>query len=103
MVVPVLRGARRRDARRPAPDRRSTTNEGRYVTQVTQRTERHDEDLVRVYLDEIGRHELLTKDDEARLAQDIDAGRAARAKLDEAGRVKRSERRALEEIGRAHV
>jgi RNA polymerase primary sigma factor len=67
------------------------------VTQVTQRTERHDEDLVRVYLDEIGRHELLTKDDEARLAQDIDAGRAARAKLDEPGPIKRSERRKLEE------
>ena len=45
------------------------------MTQVTKRTERHDEDLVRAYLDEIGRHELLTKDDEACLAQDIDAGR----------------------------
>ncbi len=67
------------------------------MTQVTQRTERHDEDLVRVYLDEIGRHELLTKDDEARLAQDIDAGRAARAELDELGHIKRSERRKLEE------
>ena len=66
------------------------------MTQVTQRTERHDEDLVRVYLDEIGRHELLTKDDEARLAQEIDAGRVARAKLEQAGRTKRSERRALE-------
>ena len=67
------------------------------MTQVTQRTERHDEDLVRVYLDEIGRHELLTKDDEARLAQDIDAGREARAKLDEPGRIKRNDRRKLEE------
>jgi len=67
------------------------------VTQVTKRTERHDEDLVRVYLDEIGRHELLTKDDEARLAQDIDAGREARAELEEPGRIKRSERRKLEE------
>ena len=67
------------------------------MTQVTKRTERHDEDLVRVYLDEIGRHELLTKDDEARLAQDIDAGRAARAELDELGHIKRSERRKLEE------
>jgi len=67
------------------------------VTQVTKRTERHDEDLVRVYLDEIGRHELLTKDDEARLAQDIDAGRAARAELDELGHIKRTERRKLEE------
>ena len=67
------------------------------MTQVTKRTERHDEDLVRVYLDEIGRHELLTKDDEARLAQDIDAGREARAELEEPGRIKRSERRKLEE------
>ena len=67
------------------------------MTQVTQRTERHDEDLVRVYLDEIGRHELLTKDDEARLAQDIDAGRDARARLDEPGRIKRIDRRKLEE------
>jgi RNA polymerase sigma factor (sigma-70 family) len=67
------------------------------VTQVTKRTERHDEDLVRVYLDEIGRHELLTKDDEARLAQDIDAGRDARAKLDEPAPIKRNDRRKLEE------
>src|SRR5262249_59813310 len=43
-----------------------------------------------------GRHELPTKDEEARLAQDIDAGRIARAQLDEGGRRKRSERRALE-------
>jgi RNA polymerase sigma factor (sigma-70 family) len=67
------------------------------VTQVTKRTERHDEDLVRVYLDEIGRHELLTKDDEARLAQDIDAGRDARAKLDEPAPIKRNDRRKLED------
>jgi RNA polymerase sigma factor (sigma-70 family) len=68
------------------------------VTQVTRRTERHEEDLVRVYLDEIGRHELLTKDDEARLAQDIEAGREARAKLEAPGRIKRAERRQLEEL-----
>ncbi len=67
------------------------------MTQVTKRTERHDEDLVRVYLDEIGRHELLTTDDEARLAQDIDAGREARAELDELGHINRSERRKLED------
>ncbi len=68
------------------------------MTQVTHRTERHEEDLVRVYLDEIGRHELLTKDDEARLAQDIEAGREARAKLEAPGRIKRAERRQLEEL-----
>jgi RNA polymerase primary sigma factor len=67
------------------------------VPKVTKRTERHEEDLVRVYLDEIGRHDLLTKDDEARLAQDIEAGRDARAQLEAPGRIKRAEQRVLEE------
>jgi RNA polymerase sigma factor (sigma-70 family) len=40
-----------------------------------------DEDLVRLYLDEIGRHQLLTKDDEVRLAQIIDRAKAAEAEL----------------------
>ncbi len=40
-----------------------------------------EEDLVRLYLNDIGKHSLLTKDDEARLAQAIEAGRAARAEL----------------------
>jgi DNA-directed RNA polymerase sigma subunit (sigma70/sigma32) len=31
-------------------------------------------DLFRLYLDEIGRHPLLTADDEVRLAQAIEAG-----------------------------
>jgi RNA polymerase sigma factor (sigma-70 family) len=43
------------------------------------------EDLVRLYLNDIGKHALLSKDDEARLAQDIDAGRAARRELLGAG------------------
>ncbi|MBM3694304.1 MAG: hypothetical protein FJW77_13640, partial [Actinobacteria bacterium] len=34
------------------------------------------EDLVRLYLDDVGRHDLLTKDDEVRLAQAIEAGEA---------------------------
>ena len=33
------------------------------------------EDLVRLYLEDVGRHDLLTKDDEIRLAQAIEAGR----------------------------
>ena len=33
-----------------------------------------DEDLVRLYLSDIGRHQLLTKEDEARLAQAVEAG-----------------------------
>jgi len=38
-------------------------------------------DLVRLYLDEIGRYPLLTKAEEVVLAQRIDAGRAARLRL----------------------
>jgi len=44
-----------------------------------------DEDLVRLYLSDIGRHPLLTKDDEARLAQAAEAGREARAELSQNG------------------
>ncbi len=40
-----------------------------------------DQDLVRLYLNEVGRHRLLTKDDETRLAQEAEAGRHARAEL----------------------
>ena len=38
-----------------------------------------DTDLVKLYLRDIGRYPLLTKDDEARLAQAIEAGRDATA------------------------
>ena len=38
-----------------------------------------EEDLVRLYLNDIGKHPLLTKDDENRLAQVIEVGRQARA------------------------
>jgi RNA polymerase primary sigma factor len=40
-----------------------------------------DEDPIRLYLDEIGHYELLTKDGEVRLARRIEAGAAARAEL----------------------
>ena len=42
-----------------------------------------DEDPLGLYLDDIGRHALLTKDDEVRLARRIDAGREARKALAE--------------------
>ena len=44
-----------------------------------ERVERDEEDLVRLYLTDIGQYPLLTKDDEVRLAQQIENGNAARA------------------------
>ena len=49
-----------------------------------QRPERAEEDLVRLYLSDIGKHPLLTKADEARLAQQIEDGNAARLEIAEA-------------------
>ena len=46
-----------------------------------ERIERDDEDLVRLYLTDIGQYPLLTKDDEVRLAQAIEAGREADEQL----------------------
>jgi DNA-directed RNA polymerase sigma subunit (sigma70/sigma32) len=55
-----------------------------------------DQDLVRIYLNEAGQYDLLTKEDEARLAQEIEDGAAARALLDdETATVTPTERRAL--------
>src|SRR5438874_9101851 len=47
-----------------------------------ERVERDEEDLVRLYLTDIGQYPLLTKDDEVRLAQAIEAGYAGQAELD---------------------
>jgi RNA polymerase sigma factor (sigma-70 family) len=46
-----------------------------------ERVERDEEDLVRLYLTDIGQYPLLTKDDEVRLAQQIEQGNTARAEL----------------------
>ncbi len=46
-------------------------------------SERDEEDLVRIYLSEIGQYALLTKDDEVRLAQAIETGLAARQELEQ--------------------
>ena len=62
------------------------------------RVGRDDEDLVRLYLNDIGQYPLLTKDDEVRLAREIEAGVAARQSLGEAGLTpaqKRERRRTL--------
>src|SRR3954467_10300947 len=49
-----------------------------------ERVERDEEDLVRLYLTDIGQYPLLTKDDEVRLAQAIEGGAAGRAELEAA-------------------
>jgi RNA polymerase sigma factor (sigma-70 family) len=47
-----------------------------------ERTEVSDtEDIVRLYLSDIGKHPLLTREDEARLGEMIEAGKAAAAEL----------------------
>jgi RNA polymerase sigma factor (sigma-70 family) len=45
------------------------------------RIERDDEDLVRLYLKDVGQFALLSKDDEVRLAQQIENGNTARDQL----------------------
>jgi Sigma-70 factor, region 1.2 len=45
------------------------------------RSDQEDLDLFRLYLDEVGRHPLLTKDDEIELSQAFEAGQAAQAEL----------------------
>ena len=50
------------------------------------RVDRDDEDLVRLYLTDIGQYTLLTKDDEVRLAKAIEAGKEAIEQLDAGGK-----------------
>ena len=76
------------------------------MVKVKERVERDEEDLVRLYLTDIGQYPLLTKDDEVRLAQEIEVGAAARKELKEAAPgsltdhrrrdMRRKERRGLE-------
>ena len=51
-----------------------------------ERVERDEEDLVRLYLTDIGQYPLLTKDDEVRLAKAIEAGNASRGALEQGGK-----------------
>jgi RNA polymerase sigma factor (sigma-70 family) len=54
-----------------------------------------DDDLVHLYLSDVGRHALLTKDDETRLAKLIEAGAGARRQLGDRGGASPGRRRAL--------
>jgi RNA polymerase primary sigma factor len=65
--------------------RRNPTVKKRCIV-AKDRVERDEEDLVRLYLTDIGQYPLLTKDDEVRLAQAIEAGVAARTEIEELGR-----------------
>jgi DNA-directed RNA polymerase sigma subunit (sigma70/sigma32) len=51
-----------------------------------ERVDRDDEDLVRLYLTDIGQYVLLTKDDEVRLAKEIEAGKEALEVLEAGGK-----------------
>src|SRR4051812_20428643 len=72
-----------------------------------QKLEDRDQDLVRLYLEDIGRYPLLTKDDEARLAQTIERGRDAAAELESGQKLtparKRELRRAVQQGRQAHL
>jgi RNA polymerase primary sigma factor len=48
---------------------------------LNKRATQPEEDLVRLYLNDVGKYALLTKADEARLAQAVEAGQDARAEL----------------------
>jgi RNA polymerase sigma factor (sigma-70 family) len=60
-----------------------------------------EDDLVRLYLSDIGGHPLLTKDEEVRLAQVAEAGREASAELAARGEISRTRSRELCRIVKA--
>ena len=63
--------------------------------------EQREQDLVRLYLDEVGRYPLLTKADEARLGQLVQAGQEATAELDSDAKLTPARRRQLRRAVRA--
>ena len=67
-----------------------------------QREERQSaQDLVRLYLEDVGKYELLTKDDEARLARQIEAGQEAKGLLESGRSLDAARRRSLRRAVRA--
>ena len=65
-----------------------------------ERVERDEEDLVRLYLTDIGQYPLLTKEDEVRLAQQIENGVEARGKLETEEKLTAAEKRDLKRLDR---
>jgi RNA polymerase sigma factor (sigma-70 family) len=68
---------------------------------ITTAREARDQDLVRAYLDEVGRYSLLTKADEARLGRLVRAGQEAKAELESEGPLTPARRRQLRRAVRA--
>jgi RNA polymerase sigma factor (sigma-70 family) len=68
------------------------------VALIKQRSEQEGEDLVKLYLGEIGRYPLLTKADEAELAQAIEAGREAAEELSAGGSLTPAKKRELRRL-----
>src|SRR5579862_7282935 len=66
-----------------------------------QRATPEDEDLVRLYLNDIGRYPMLAKEDETRLAQAIEAGTLARQRLVSSADLTPAERHDLRRTARA--
>ena len=64
------------------------------------RSEGADQDLVRLYLDGIGKYPLLSKDDEVELSQVIEAGRRAQASLDCSEKLTAARKRELRRLVR---
>jgi RNA polymerase sigma factor (sigma-70 family) len=67
----------------------------------TKRVAQPEMDLVRLYLNDVGKHSLLTRNDEIRLAQTVEAGREARGELAAAERIEPSRQRELRRRVRA--
>jgi RNA polymerase sigma factor (sigma-70 family) len=65
---------------------------------ATTRSEGGDQDLVRLYLDGIGKYPLLTKDDEVVLSQAIEAGRTARVELGSGAKLTAAKKRELRRV-----
>ncbi len=64
------------------------------------RIDRDEEDLVRLYLTDIGQYVLLTKDDEVRLAKEIEEGKAAEKQLENSARMSATKKRELRKVVR---
>ena len=67
---------------------------------ANKRVPQPEDDLVRLYLNDAGKYALLTKADEVRLAQSVEAGRVALAELSEEGELSPSRQRELRRLVR---